>query len=113
MDEVIDITACIAKGKILKVDNKEYEVKFDFRALQVLEQQYETVGNAIKNFFDENKIYANVANFLYAACGEKYKLKKTDIEEWISVSSIGILYNLIYEAVLGSFGNKTDEQGEK
>ncbi|MGN0107473.1 MAG: hypothetical protein ACI4A5_07250 [Hominilimicola sp.] len=114
MDEVIDLTACLAKGKVIRIEGKEYEIKFDFRAIHSLEQQYGNLGAALDSFMGNENLYDNVLNFLYAACGEKYKLKKTDIEEWISLSTIFILHDLIFEAILSSIGTKNEksEQGE-
>lgn len=114
MDEVIDITACLAKGKIVKVEDKEYEVKFGFRAILELEKQYGTVGAALDSFIKNKDFYNNTLNFLYAALGEKYKLKKTDIEEWISISTAPQLHDTILEALLLGFGTAKgeSEQGE-
>lgn len=113
MDEVIDLTACIAQGKKIKIGRKEYEIKFDYKTLLSLEKQYGTVGAAIECFMDKQKIYENVLNFLYAACGEKYSLKKTDIEGWISLSTVNILYNVVFETIMLSFGTQnTEKQGE-
>lgn len=116
MAEMIDLTAVLAKGRTLKIDDKEYEIKYAFRQLRVLEEQYGTVGDAINALANEDNgdIYTIVLNFLYAALGEKYSLKKTDIEEWITVSSAPILYSLIFEAMLESIGggNGENKQGE-
>lgn len=114
MDEVIDLTACIAKGKTIRIGNEDYEIKFSFRAICSLEKQYGDFGTALDSFTSREKIYDNVLNFLYAACGERYSLKKTDIEEWISVSSVQILYDVILEALLSSIGTNSgeDNQGE-
>lgn len=114
MDEVIDLTACLAKGTVIRIDDKEYEIKINFRAIRSLEQQYGSLGAALDSFIEKKDIYNDVLNFLYAACGEKYKLKKTDIEEWISISSTPILYNAIFEALLSSIGTSSEEtqQGE-
>ncbi len=114
MDEVIDLTACLARGKVIRIEDKEYEIKFGFRAIRSLEEQYGSVNKAIESLLNREALYDDVLNFLYAACGEKYKLKKTDIEEWISISTAAILYNAIFESLLSSIGTNSGdtEQGE-
>ena len=113
MEEPIDLTACLAKGKTIRIDEKEYEIKFGFGALRSLELQYGNVNAALDSFIKRENLYDNIVNFLYAACGERYKLKKTDIEEWISISSAPILHDVIFEALLSSIGtNSEEEQGE-
>lgn len=114
MAEIIDLTAVLAKGRTIKIDNKEYEVKFAFRAIRSLEEQYGTMGAALDALFQQDDIYNNVLNFLYAALGEKYNLKKTDIEEWITVSTAQILYNVIFESLVESIGGGegASKQGE-
>lgn len=114
MDNVIDLTACVAKGKTIKIDDKEYELKFSFRAIRALEEIYGNMDTALDSFIEQKKIYDDVLNFIFAALGEKYKLKKTDVEEWITVSSTPILYNAIFEEILLSMNtdNEDEEQGE-
>lgn len=114
MDEVIDLTACLAKGKVIRIEDKEYEIKINFRAIRSLEQQYGSLNEALDRFIGRKDVYNDVLNFVYAACGEKYNLKKTDIEEWISISTAEILYNTIFESLLSSIGTNSGdtEQGE-
>lgn len=112
MAEIIDLTACIAKGQVIKIDDKEYELKFSYRALRALEEIYGNVGAALDSLIERNKMYDDTLNFLYAALGEKYKLRKTDIEEWITLSSIHILYNIVLEMVMSSFGTGDTEVSE-
>lgn len=114
MEEIIDLTACLAKGKTIRVDEKEYEIKFGYGALRSLEVQYGNVNVALDSFIKRENLYDDTVNFLYAACGERYKLKKTDVEEWISISSAPILYDVIFEALLSSIGTSggNEEQGE-
>lgn len=113
MAEIIDLTAVLAKGRTIRIGRKEYEIKFAFRQLRALEEQYGTVGDAIDALIKPDNIYENVLNFLYAALGERYSLKKTDIEEWITVSTTQILYDIIFEALLESMGGREENsQGE-
>lgn len=115
MAEIIDLTACIAKGQILKVDDKEYEIKFTYRALRALEEIYGNVGKALDSLVNREKLYDDILNFLYASLGEKYKLKKTDIEEWISVSSAPMLYDVILSEIMSGMslsGKDNTQQGE-
>jgi hypothetical protein len=114
MAEIVDMTACIAGGTYFSIGKKEYEIKFTFGAIRSLEEQYGNVGAALDSLVEKKDIYNDVLNFLYAACGERYKMKKTDIEKWISISSCPIFYNLIVEAVFSSIGMNSDaaEQGE-
>lgn len=114
MADIIDLTACITKGQVIKVDDKEYEIKFTYRALRVLEETYGNIGTALDSFIERKKMYEDTLNFLYAALGEKYRLTKTDIEEWITLTSIQILYDVIFEMIMASFGiSAADEpQGE-
>ena len=113
MSEAIDLTACIAKGQVIKVDGKEYEIKFTYRALHALEEIYGNVGAALDSFIERRKIYDDTLNFLYASLGEKYKQNKTDIEQWITLSSVHILYSIIFDMIMSSFGESEGEpQGE-
>ena len=107
-EEILDLTACIPSGKEFKVGNKTYTVIFNYRALKSLEKQYGTVSAALDDFSDRSNIYNNVLNFLYAALGERYRLKKTDVEEWITLSTVNILHDLIFDALLGAFGQSSD-----
>lgn len=115
MEETLDLTACIAKGKKIKIEDKEYEIKLTYRALRVLEQMYGSVGQAIEMFGNKTDIYGDVLNFLYAMVGERYNLRKVDIEDWISLGTINILYDVVYAAVISAFGvqEATEEQGEQ
>ena len=45
MEETLDLTACIAKGKKIKIEDKEYEIKLTYRALRALEQMYGSVDH--------------------------------------------------------------------
>ena len=108
--KVIDLTACITRGTFIKIADKEYEIRFSYSALKSLEEQYGNVGMALDSLLSNEKKYENVLNFLYAACGEKYNLKKTDIEEWITLSTIEILRNVIYDAIMGAFGQGNGEE---
>ena len=47
--------------------------------------------------------------------GERYNLRKVDIEDWISLGTINILYDVVYAAVISAFGvqEATEEQGEQ
>lgn len=110
MNEVVDLTACIAKGKIIRVEDKEYEIKFTFRAIRALEEKYENLDTALDSFINKENLYEDVLNFLYAACGEKYNLKKSELEEWISISTAKMLYYTIFEAILFSIGTSSEEQ---
>lgn len=115
MEETLDLTACIAKGKKIKIEDKEYEIKLTYRALRALEQMYGSVGQAIEMFGNKTDIYGDVLNFLYAMVGERYNLRKVDIEDWISLGTINILYDVVYAAVISAFGEQeaTEEQGEQ
>lgn len=114
MDNSINLTACVAKGKTITVEDKEYELRFSFRAIRALEEIYGNMGAALDSFVGQEHIYDDVLNFLFAALGEKYKLKKTDIEEWITVSSAPVLYNAIFEQLFLSMdmGERDETQGE-
>lgn len=104
MKETIDLTACITKGSIIKIEEKEYEIRFNFRTLHALEEIYGNIGAALDSMAKQNNLYEDILNFLYAALGEKYKLKKTDIEEWITISSAPILYSILAEEIFNGIG---------
>ena len=69
----------------------------------------------IEMFGNKTDIYGDVLNFLYAMVGERYNLRKVDIEDWISLGTINILYDVVYAAVISAFGvqEATEEQGEQ
>lgn len=109
IEETIDISDVLPKGVSFTIGKKEYEIIYNFKTLKELGDMYGGIQNAIDALTNHENPYQIVLDFLWAALGERYKLKKTDIEEWIGPGSLNLLYNLIYTAVMKSFGNSGKE----
>ncbi len=111
-DKDIDLSNVMPKGVKFKIENKEYELVYSFGALKRLGEAYGTVGAAIDALSAREEPYDLVVNFLYCGLCDKYKLTKQDIEEWVGVGSVNLLYNLIFSAIMSSFGH-TDGVNEE
>lgn len=109
--EPIDLSETLPRGVDFKIGRKSYTLIFDFRALVKLSDCYGSVDAAITEFTNSPDKYNTVVNFLYAGLADEYKLTKQNIESWIGLQSINIFYNLIFSAIMESFG-KSDAESE-
>lgn len=107
--EAIDLSNVLPKGIDFKIDNLKYTLIFDFKALVKLSEYYGSVDNAINEFINDSDKYNTVVNFLYAGLASRYQLTKQDIEDWVGLQSINIFYDLIFSAIMASFGESKNE----
>lgn len=109
--DAIDLSNTLPKGVDFKIDNLKYTLIFDYKSLVKLSDYYGSVDNAITEFANNPDKYNTVVNFLYAGLVSRYQLTKQDIEDWIGLQSINIFYDLIFSAIMASFGSGDDESG--
>lgn len=109
--DAIDLSNTLPKGVDFKIDNLKYTLIFDYKSLVKLSDYYGSVDNAITEFANNPDKYNTVVNFLYAGLVSRYQLTKQDIEDWIGLQSINIFYDLIFSAIMASFGSDDDESG--
>ena len=109
--ETVDLTACLPQPTIIKVNGKEYKISFPFKVIAAIEEEYGTMTEALNAFYtpEDGKAYEHTANFLFAALGGKYKIKKEDIDEWITPKTLKLLHGAVSDALLASFGRSENE----
>ncbi len=121
IENTADISNVLPKGVSFKIGKKEYEIVYNFSTLKYLGDIYGSVDNAIKVLQEKKDPYMIVLNFLYAGLHDRYKISKSRIEEWIGPGSVNLLYNLVFNGIILSFGQTdnvnnngeyVDEQGE-
>lgn len=115
----IDVSNVLPQGIDFEINQNNYMLIYSYRALKRLSDIYGSVGKAIDALRSEDK-YDTTVNFLFAGLCDKYKLKKSDIEDWVGPNSVHLFYNIVFNAVIKAFGTtKNDddsaeemEQGE-
>lgn len=111
IEETLDLTNVIPKGVSFKIDKNEYILIYTFSALKRLGDIYGNVKLAIEALEKNEDPYSVVLNFLYSGLYDRYQLSKQKIENWIGTGSVNLFYNLIFSAVLLSFGKSDGDEG--
>lgn len=107
---MLDLTAVIPQGKKFKIDGKEYELVFHFKAIRKLEELYGSMDKAMDAFNQNKSAYEVTVNFLYAGLGDDYKLTKQEIESWVGLGSVVLLRNILFDALMRSYGTPDGEK---
>lgn len=110
IEDVQDISNVIPKGVNFKVEKKQYDVIYNFRAIKRLIEIYGGLDKAVAALRENKDPYDVTVNFLYAALCDEYKLKKQAVEEWIGPGSVNLLYNVVFSAFLLAFGDTKDDE---
>lgn len=103
-EDILDLTAIIPQPKAFKLGNKNFELLYNYKAIKKLEEIYGSVGAALDAFSNQDDVYTDTINFLYAGLGETYKLTKQEIESWIGLTSINLFRDIIMDALINSYG---------
>lgn len=103
--QAFDISNVLPQGIEFKIEDNSYEIIYNYRAIKRLADIYGTVDKAMDALGNEDK-YTTTLNFLYAALTDKYKLKKEDIEKWLGINSIKTFYEIVFSAILLSYGKQ-------